>query len=290
MRSFLRIFGISIMIVAGSCTEPIDNIMLDSTYKHLVVYGEVTTVPGKQQVVLNSSEDYFINHALPPVSGAYVYLTDGIDTTELTESDTLKGVYQTKDGYFGVAGRTYRLTIEHVDINGDGNYETYQAESYLPDVNPLDSITLKYSENSFTSGWEVQVWAKDPGDVRNFYSFKAWKNGILLTDTLTEYIVQNDDLFNGNFTYGITAQYLSDDNGSEKAYPGDTITFEIDGITEAFFNFIQDAQSESFGNNPLFSGPPANIIGNISNDALGFFTAYSADTASRIVPDYSSDN
>jgi hypothetical protein len=35
------------------------------------------------------------------------------------------------------------------------------------------------------------------------------------------------------------------------------------------------------GSNPLFSGPPANVKGNISNGAIGFFAAYTT-SRSRI--------
>ncbi len=274
----------------SSCTERINNIQLDNTFKHLVVYGEITSETGIHWVRLSSTENYFYNKPSPPVTGAAVFISDGTDTTMLSENQEDKGLYQTYDGYRGIAGKTYTLYIDKVDINGDGKTEGYQASSFLPPVNPVDSITLTYTKNTFSSGWEIHVWAQDPGDQKNFYAFKAWKNGVLLTDTLTEYFVQNDELFNGNYTYGIEAQYLSDRNGTEKAVPGDTVTFELDGITEDYYNFIQDAKAESFGSNPLFSGPPANITGNISNNALGFFTAYSVAKASRIVPPYSSAN
>ncbi len=149
-----------------------------------------------------------------------------------------KGLYRTRIAFQGKAGKTYRLGIENVDVNHDGRLETYHAESYLPPVNPIDSITLKYTRYSFASGWEVKIWAWDPAGVKNYYAFKALKNGILLTNRLSEYVVQSDDLFDGNFTYGITAQFLNDENATEKAYPGDTITLEINGLTYDYYRFI----------------------------------------------------
>ena len=98
--------------------------------------------------------------------------------------------------------------------------------------------------------------------------------------------MQTDDFFDGSYTNGITTQFLDDSNGTEIALPGDTVEFEINGITEEYYNFIIQAQTETFMSAPLFSGPPANIITNISNGALGFFTAYSIDRAIKIVPDY----
>ncbi len=42
-----------------------------------------------------------------------------------------------------------------------------------------------------------------------------------------------------------------------------------------FYNYIIALQTETHISVPLFSGPPANLPGNISNGALGFFRAYS---------------
>ena len=67
------------------------------------------------------------------------------------------------------------------------------------------------------------------------------------------------------------------------AEPGDSITLEMAGITEEYANFIWDVQDETGFNTPLFSGPPANIRGNISNGAIGFFYAYSSVRASTII-------
>jgi hypothetical protein len=41
-----------------------------------------------------------------------------------------------------------------------------------------------------------------------------------------------------------------------------------------------------FGSNPLFSGPPANIKGNINNGGVGFFTAHSVTRSYAITPEF----
>lgn len=290
MKEYAGIIIVIMATILFSCTERIEYLPLDSTNKRLVVYGEISTEPGIHYVQLTTTADYFSNEPLPAVSGASVYIYNDSDTVKLTENDSTRGLYQTFDGYRGIAGKTYTLNIDGVDINQDGHPEAYTASSYLPPVNPIDSITLEYSTNLIGSGWNVNVWAWDPAEVKNYYAFKVYRNGVILTDSLTDFIVQSDDLFNGSYTYGITAQYLSDDNAAEKVVAGDTVTFELDGITGDYYRFIQEALAETYGHNPIFSGPPANITGNISNGAIGFFTAYSVARASKIVPDYSSGN
>jgi hypothetical protein len=279
----LILFLAGLAAFTASCTEEID-IELGNTYRRLVVYGEVTTDTAIHYVKLTRSADYFFNKPAETVKQAMVEISDGETVITLTENPDFPGYYFTPPDFFGVPGKTYELTIQNVDIDEDGIKEFYHASSYLPPSNPVDSITLKYTSNSFFSAWEVQVWAWDPADKKDFYSFRVAKNGVMLTDTLDEYIVQSDDFFNGNFTWGITAQILNQENATEIALPGDTILFILSGITGDYYNFIIEAQSETFGSNPLFSGPPANINGNISNGALGFFTAYSIQKASATIP------
>jgi hypothetical protein len=263
-----------------SCTERIE-VKVDSTYTRLVVEGYVTTDTAAHWVRLSTTSDYFYNRPSPQVSGASVSIDDGERTYYLAESDSLPGTYYTDPGFYGIPGRTYTLKILDVDIDGDGVGEEYTASSALNPVNPIDSISLRYFDAFGVTGYEVQVYAWDP-PKRDWYAFRVRKNGVLLTDTLYELIVQNDDFFNGNYTYGITSQFLSNDKPDEVVKVGDTVTFEINGITEDYYHFIMEAQSQIFGQSPLFSGPPANIRSNLDNGAIGYFTAYSVRTSSTV--------
>jgi len=285
MKKINKILYFSLLIALASCTERIE-IELDEGDRQLVVYGEVTTDTCVQTVKLSTTTAYYYDQAAPTVSDAIVEISDGETTVLLTEDPSEKGVYKTKADFYGEVGKTYYLNITNVDINGDGVEETYSANSYLPKVGPLDSIGLKYTENSFFSGWEVMVYAYDLAQQRDFYSFKVLKNGELITDSLQNLQVQNDDFFNGNYTFGITSQFLNDDSEEEKAVPGDSVVFEINGITEEFYVYVLEAQSEIFPGTPLFSGPPSNISTNISNGGLGFFTAYSIKRSGKTVPVY----
>lgn len=263
-----------------NCTERIQ-VDVDSSYTRLVVEGSVSTDTTTHWVRLSTTSDYFYNQPAPAVSGALVTIEDGENIITLEESDTRPGYYKTPGDYYGMPGRTYSLRIRNVDINQDGTAEEYTAQSEMKPVNPIDSIALRRFDAFGSTGWEIQVYARDsPG--KDWYVFKARKNGVLLTDTLYELFVQNDDFFNGNYTNGITSQFLSDEKPDELLSNGDTVTFEIDGITEEYYNYIVEAQSQVFPQTPLFSGPPANISTNIGNEALGFFIAYSAQYSSVI--------
>ena len=210
----------------------------------------------------------------------------------MRENPELPGIYETDPDFYGLPGKTYSLSIEELDIDENGESETYTASSYLPHVNSIDSITLVYTSTSFFSGWEIQVWTYDPADEKNYYIFKALVNGRLVTDQDIAAPAGSDEVDNdgdGDIEPGemvvTSGQFLIDSEEDERLQAGDIVTFEANGITEDYYNFLFQAQTESFGQNPLFSGPPANITSNISNGALGFFTAYSIARSSAVVPE-----
>ena len=266
-------------ISSWSCTEKI-NIELDNTYTRLVVWGEITTDTTIHTVRLTRTADYFFNQPVLGVSDAFVTINDGENTITLFENAQIEGTYQTPSDYYGIPGKTYTLNISGVDIDGDGTSENYSASSKLRNVNPVDSIQLVYNE--MWEAWEVKVFAWDSPD-KDWYLFKVYRNNVLVSDTLTEWFAQTDDLFNGNYTNGITSQFLQDEYEDERPEVGDTVTFEINGITEEFYNFVIGMQMEIMFSAPLFSGPPANVSTNLTNEALGFFAVYSAERASAIV-------
>ncbi len=271
-----------LMLANLSCTE-IVQIDLDSTYTRLVVQGGVTSDSVFHQVQLSLSSDYFSNQPAPRVSGAIVHLEFDDVSLELEEDDAVPGLYLTPYAFRGVIGTTYSLSIDQVDVDDDGTYESYYASSSMPGGVILDSILLNYSSTIYGSGYEVYMFALDPPS-KDWYGIRFWKNSDLLTDTLIKYSVQNDDFYNGKYLfYGIPIGYYSDDDPREQLNPGDTVTLELHSIESSYYDFVGDAQLEIFGNNPLFSGPPANIRSNIDNGAMGAFTAYSIQRASAIV-------
>jgi hypothetical protein len=272
------------MLISGlaSCTELID-IELDTTYRRLVVYGELTTDSLHHQVRLSYSSDYFYNKPPPAVSDAMIELEFNNELIVLEESDSLPGMYLSPVAFRGSVGTEYRLHISQVDVDADGVNEDYFARSTMPGAMVLDSISLLYFSSPFGSGYQVLMYAFDPPE-REWYNYKLWRNGDMLTDTLIKYSVQPDDFFNDSYTSGLPVGFLSDDDPREAVQAGDTITFELNSITQDYYNFVVDAQLEIMGNNPLFSGPPANVRSNIQEGGEGIFTAYSIQRVSTILP------
>lgn len=267
-----------LFITLTSCTERID-IELNDSYTRLVVDGAITTDTMAHTVRLSTTSSYYYNLPAPSVSGARVSITDGVMTYNLNEDSA--GVYRTASNVFGVNGRTYTLKVQLA--SPVGGFTDYEASSTLNPIEELDSITLQFNEDWSEDGiWEIKCYVLEPPSV-DFYRFLVSKNVQLLTDTLNEWFVTDDKFINGSYTSGLPVGYLDQGNPEEALVEGDTVQVEVNNIGKEYFDFITTAQIELFGSNPLFSGPPANIVGNITNGGFGFFAAYSATRSKTIV-------
>lgn len=259
------------LIFAGACTERID-IELDETYNRLVVDGQITSDDTlAHQVILTKSTSYYYNQPPPPVREADVQISDDEGNVVLL-SEEEPGIYQPPQGFKAETGRTYTLDIRLSDEIGGQDH--YTASSYTPDINDTAYIKLVYHPDWGEKGYYVVTCYYWDLPEANFYMFNIYKNDTLLTDTISKKQVVDDRFYNGGFTNGIGVGYLDQSNEREIVRPGDVITFQAASITEGYAYFIWKVQEEVSFSTPLFSGPPANVVGNISGGAIGYFTCY----------------
>jgi hypothetical protein len=265
-----------IQVIAGlalvsACTERID-IPLETSFTRLVVEGGITTDTMAHTIRLARTAAYFNSSPPEPVSGAEVIISDSINQFHLTEDPTKAGYYNTDPGVFGLPGHRYTLHIGNVDINNDGKFEEFSASSLLPPLQHPDSIKVSYLKNFYQNVWQVKFYGQDPPDQKNFYMFKIRRNGRLISDTLRKAGISADEYYNGAYIRGEPVALLREGRSNERLNPGDTVTLETYSITEGYYNFVLDVYMESNGSDP-FGGQPANISTNLSNKAIGYFTA-----------------
>jgi hypothetical protein len=270
-------------IVASGCTERIDLSLENQKFARLVVEGEFSTDTTAHRVKLSVTGDYYNNAPAPVVSNANITISSDDEFYQLTESQETPGLYLTANDVFGTVGKEYLLSIDlEEEIGGSKNYT---ATSVIYPINQLDSIGLKFQEDWGDEGfWEVKCYVWDP-PTEDFYMFHIYRNGILINDTLDEVFVVDDLLYNGNYTNGIGVGFLNQGSEDEKLLPGDTVTLRVARITKDYSEFIFRLQEEISYSSPLFSGPPANVHGNISGGAFGAFGAYSATYSSAMAPE-----
>ena len=265
--------------LATACTERID-VELDDTYTRLVVDAQLSSDSTiRQTVILTESSSYFYNQPPPPVANADVTLSDDKGNTYLlTEEDP--GRYYLPQGFSARSGIAYTLGIELAEAI-DGK-TSYNASTETPGIGDTVYIGLQHQPDWGDDGFYiVQCYYWDPPGP-NFYMFDIFKNDTLLTDTISEKQVVDDRFYDGGFTNGIGVGYLNQSKKSERLRPGDVITFRASSVTEGYANFVWQVQEETGFSTPLFSGPPANVSGNISGGAIGYFTAYSVRYASTV--------
>lgn len=270
------------VLFAVSCTERIDVNLDQQKYARLVVEAEFSSDTLPHQVKLSSTEDYFSNGIPTGVSGAQVSIYNDDEDYQLTETPANSGIYFTDPEVHGKIGKTYKLKIELEEAIGGAL--TYEASSEIYPIKQLDSIGLEFHEDWGKEGfWEVKCYVLDP-PTEDYYMFHVYRNGILINDTIDQVIVVDDLLYNGNYTNGIGVGYFDQSKDYQKLLPGDKVTLRVARITKDYTDFLWQLQQEVSYQTPLFSGPPANVKGNINNGAFGAFGAYSTSYASKIVP------
>ena len=280
-KAFVPIISILMIFLVYGCTEKID-IKLDSTYIRLIVDARITTDTTKQTVILTKTASYYDNSAPIPVTGAVITIDDGTNTISFAENPLNPGVYETPNNVYGVVGKIYNLTIKNVDVQNTGIKQVYNATTTIYPPVKLDSVQAVY--NIKRDNYRLYTFFKDPPE-KNYYVFDVYKNGVLQTDSLNEVRFFNDALINGNYIYGLPIGRFvnpSDSLGDfGKKYS--LLTVELRSVSEDYYNFLVGVQAAMAPQIPLFSGPPANVKGNINNGAFGFFLGYSSTRISMYV-------
>jgi len=276
-----NIIILAVALMAASCTEKI-NLKLDSTYTRLVVDGHIKSDTMAYVVNLTKTADYFSNTAAPRMVNATVTLTDGTNTFPMTETvPGQSGVYQTVPKFAGVVGKNYTLNISLPEVIAGTT--SYTASCQLLAVTKLDSIHVVFNSSEGKNGvWEVDIFAQDPPGRKNYYMLNLYRNNQLWSDTITKVAIFDNQLFAGRYINGAQVFRINNTHLWETLYPGDVIMVELSAITQEYYNFI--TQVKQIGITiPFFSGPPANVTGNVSNQGVGFFAAYSSSYARTVV-------
>jgi Domain of unknown function (DUF4249) len=246
-----------------SCTKVI-NVNLNNANPNIVIEGIVSDAPGPYQVLLTQTVNFSDPNIFPPVTGANVKITDSILGVTDSLLETVPGTYVTQKLLQGLTGHTYQL---YVLSNG----QTYTASSTMPAKVNLDSVSF-YSTNIFgTKSSSAVANFQDPAGIANYYTFTEYVNGQAIDQTFNF----SDRLSDGKY---IRRQLFND---SSYINPGDQVTIEmhcVDNQVWQYFNTLGQAK----GNNSQ-AITPANPLSNISNNALGYFSAQTVQSGLSIL-------
>ena len=282
-----------IMLLAG-CEKKIE---LDLKKEDPKIVVEASIENGQAPVVtLMRSFGYF--STLNPsmllqafVHDADIFISNGTLTHKLKEyavpvSPGISLYYYSIDSsdlataFMGELDHAYSLRI----ISGG---KEYTAATTIPRLTrQIDSLWWKPLPNgSDTNKVAVIVRATDPpgyGDYIRYYT--RTNNQPVFYPPMNSVF---DDLFIDGSTYEVQIQPGVDRNldSTEKDFffKGDTVTFKISNIDRGTFDFWRtwEFSAASVGN-PFST--PTKILGNISNNALGYFGGYASQYRTLIIP------
>jgi len=282
------------VIIFSSCTAPI-TINTRNSEPVIVIYGQITDEYKYQYIRITSSSPYFDEKMNQVISGALVQV-------ESTDGDLFR-FYEGTDGYYfsesrfaATVGTTYNLTVE-VDFDKDGKIEIYEASTTILPVIPVDSVDIKPINIMGYRHFSMNFYMQDPSEAENFYLCIFYINDSLTNNKLSQYLYSDDRMFNGEYVDGASFTYFedatdeknltsprADDEDNYMVSPGDIIRLQLLNIEKGYYNFISESISVKYGENPFFGGPPSNISTNISNGAVGYFTGFSLQEQTTVVP------
>jgi hypothetical protein len=249
--------GCGMLLVAMVDCKKVISVDLRDAPSQIVIEGEITNTPGlSAQVRISRSVNFSASNTYPPVSGAMVRLTDsnnGIGAL-MAESDT--GLYTTRL-IVGVPNHVYKL---EVTVEG----KTYSANSRMPRPVVLDSVTFALNTD-FNNKQDINavVNFRDPDGLGNYYQFTESVRGRLIPDIF----VFEDRLSDGKY---IEQPLFNDSSYLQRR---DTVLLTMNCVDKNVYNYFFSL-ADVTGNNNFQTATPANPHTNISNGALGYFSAH----------------
>lgn len=261
----LNLFIALLLVLFSACEDVID-IDLKDVEPQIVIEGTITDQPGSCTVKISKTGDYFEPSTFPAVSGAVVKITDAAGNSE-TLHETEAGIYMS-DSLQGIPGRTYTLTVI-----AEG--KDYTATSIMPQALQLDSLSYEYQSGGFgrdeKEGYKLHCHFTDPAGIDNYCRFKVYKN---------EELVEGFFLYRDKFTDGNPIDFS---HLGELFDLNDTLRVELLTMGKATFDYLSTLENVSGIGNQGPSATPANPNTNLSNDALGYFGAFTVRVDNIII-------
>lgn len=262
MKNSIGIIILSLFF--AGCEKTVD-LKYKDNQSMIIIEGNITNEPGPYFVRITKSIPLSETGNYPTIDNAVVTISDDAGNNE-TLTPQGNGTYRTNI-LTGVAGRTYSLTV-------NAGEQTYTAQSTMPQPVPFDSIKIE----RFTFGGETErniipVYT-DPVVKGNNYRFVLSVNNKLIN----QHFIQNDEVTNGIVN---TIRLETDDN-LVTLESGDLVTLQMqctDNKAALYYRTLALMGDSGPGGGTTPNNPPSNI----SNGALGVFSAHTMQEKSKVL-------
>lgn len=289
MRNLHKLLVFAFAILTA-CTEDIV-IDVEEGEPMIGVEASFTDEWKQHEAILSYSASFYNKDEIKMVSGATVYVTDGVDTVYYHEDMEQLGHYFTELAA-GKKNTIYRLCIEIPEP--DGSKHCLFSESLMPDnVESIDSLVVKpfngvndTMPTTFfmdTIEWVYPYFQSLP-DPTIIYMPLLSVNDSLVSNSFIQRMLIPVGGYAGYYINGPEMQaankeipigYFRKSDLNE----GDSIRANMYSITSDYLYYVYSLMASS-GSNPMM-GAPANVSTNIQPEGEGvgwFFTASSVST------------
>ncbi len=267
MKNILLIILSFFLII--SCEKEIDLNLEDQSGK-IVVEGNITDQAGPYFVRITKSVAFTQNNQYPAIENAQVILSDDKGQTEILKYIG-NGLYEAAT-FQGQSGRIYTLKIL-----AEG--KEYIAQSMMPESVDFEGLEqdsfLVAGETSYTL---LPIFT-DPPALGNRYLFSYFVND----RSKRNFLEFSDNVNNGLPNQRPLLLPNDDEDDSVKVKVGDVITVEMQCIDDKVYTFysalLQLSGGSGFGGGVTPTNPPSNI----SNGALGYFSAHTVQVKTTVI-------
>ncbi|HNW98071.1 MAG TPA: DUF4249 family protein [Bacteroidales bacterium] len=242
---------------------------LESEQKNIIVVDGMITNEKKEHTIKISFPVDNLNDTAKPVTGAAVVISDFNSVYTLSEQPANSGIYKTSSDFAGIPGTQYTLFISYNNI-------VYTAKTRL--LPGIDFHPLLYEMNTDNGLFYITT-------VSSNYNAKHYAIWEILLDwsNVEGYQQCNPDSCKKRLLYytlptiDVSQTFAP---SVEKIYfpTGTLITERRYSITEEHAQFIRAMLSETNWTGGFFDSSHSNVPTNISNGAIGFFSACGVET------------
>ncbi|WP_421938314.1 DUF4249 domain-containing protein [Pedobacter sp.] len=255
MKRLILYFAL-LLLSLGGCKKIIDIDTKDAP-PQIVIEGKIIDSLIDQQIKISKTVGYSELSIYPKVSGAVVTVTDN-KGNKFEFKETAPGIYTNR--MKGVPGTTYSMSV-----TAEGS--VYTANSMMPKKVLMDSIGVINNYFFGSNRKTTAAYLTDPKNEPNQYRFYLYRNGVLSKSIYAN----NDRLTDGN-DLRVQLFFFTDEERDEELNTGDQLVVELECVDAQVFDYWFSL-AEQVGRGPNQGTTPANPPSNISNNALGYFSA-----------------
>ncbi len=249
-----------VMMITVSCTEKIDWELNYQEEVLIVVEGKITNEIKSHEVKLTRPV-FEMNSTPEPVSGSVVEIYDGRAIHSLTEDDSRPGVYLTGQDFAGVVNKGYQLRIGYGDLR-------ITAITFMRAVTPFQYMH-PYRVQDNPPLYEVYISDSDePAIVRMELDWSHVRGYETLPYPDNHALIYH-------YTLGsVDVNRMFPPDREHVRFPPGTIVFrEKESVSGGYEEFLRGVLSETDWRGGVFDVLPGNARTNLSEGAIGYFTA-----------------